>query len=552
MKNKALLVSAFVVLTFVACQKDDSGMLSLSIEGMNGGSKMVVDGNVSYWATGDKVNINGTTATINISTSGNTTTTAVSVASADAFYGVYPASICGNNNGASYTLNLPSSYIYATTTLLGRTYQSLQTPMVGYTESSNMQFKHVTAALNVKVTNYHYDYAIVVDTIVVSSTSYRLCGPTSITIGEEINVDAAALTETDADSTQSVTMFFDGGASLQVAAGSSSVVQIPILPVGAGNKFTVKISVHRADNATVKASLIRTQATGGAMARATLGYVPYNLGGPFSVASDKKVIFSMGNLQYQASSGIWRFAEHQYDAIGNNAGNSVFGDGRSTQDKWIDLFGWGTNGQNHGNTYYKPYDYLMGNATYAYGYGPKSGSNVLINLTVDSLGGDWGVNAINNGGNVACMWRTLTQEQVNYLMTRSNVSKRFAKAKVCGVSGLIILPDDYVHPYGVRELKAINTAGNGGWSSNIYYDNESVWNKMEIAGAVFLPITGRLDNSNEIINNTSFAYYWTSSQDDSYANKCAYCLYFGNAEFSMSTAQKRYYGCAVRLVRDVQ
>ncbi|MBQ5532192.1 MAG: Ig-like domain-containing protein, partial [Bacteroidales bacterium] len=37
-----------------------------------------------------------------------------------------------------------------------------------------------------------------------------------------------------------------------------------------------------------------------------------------------KVLFSPGNLQYQASTNTWRFAEHQYDYVGdggNHAGN---------------------------------------------------------------------------------------------------------------------------------------------------------------------------------------------------------------------------------------
>ncbi|MBQ3676229.1 MAG: hypothetical protein II926_02525, partial [Bacteroidales bacterium] len=41
----------------------------------------------------------------------------------------------------------------------------------------------------------------------------------------------------------------------------------------------------------------------------------------FSVSADKKVYFSKGNLQYQASTGTWRFAENQYDIIGEDNAN---------------------------------------------------------------------------------------------------------------------------------------------------------------------------------------------------------------------------------------
>ena len=63
--------------------------------------------------------------------------------------------------------------------------------------------------------------------------------------------------------------------------------------------------------------------------------------GKFSVSSTKKVMFSKGNLQYQANPGTWRFAENQYDVIGADNGNIA-----SDYTGWIDLFGWGTWGSN--------------------------------------------------------------------------------------------------------------------------------------------------------------------------------------------------------------
>ena len=49
------------------------------------------------------------------------------------------------------------------------------------------------------------------------------------------------------------------------------------------------------------------------------------LKGKFSVSSNKIVRFSKGNLQYNESTKVWRFAEHQWDVAG---------------DKWVDLFDW--------------------------------------------------------------------------------------------------------------------------------------------------------------------------------------------------------------------
>jgi len=75
------------------------------------------------------------------------------------------------------------------------------------------------------------------------------------------------------------------------------------------------------------------------------------LPGRFTVnAEGLQVQFAQGNLQYQASSHIWRFAEHQYDIVGNATIGNVYENGvksdntaiSSDYDGWIDLFGWGT------------------------------------------------------------------------------------------------------------------------------------------------------------------------------------------------------------------
>ena len=64
------------------------------------------------------------------------------------------------------------------------------------------------------------------------------------------------------------------------------------------------------------------------------------LSGAFSVAADRQISFSQSNLQYQARTGKWRFAEHQYDRSSDNWKIS------SSNTGWIDLFGWGTSGWN--------------------------------------------------------------------------------------------------------------------------------------------------------------------------------------------------------------
>ena len=57
----------------------------------------------------------------------------------------------------------------------------------------------------------------------------------------------------------------------------------------------------------------------------------------FSVAADKTVTFSPGNLQYHAANDEWRFAPSQLDYIGDDNANIS-----ETYNGWIDLFCWGT------------------------------------------------------------------------------------------------------------------------------------------------------------------------------------------------------------------
>ena len=61
----------------------------------------------------------------------------------------------------------------------------------------------------------------------------------------------------------------------------------------------------------------------------------------FSVSESNKILFSSGNLQYNPSSNSWRFAENQYDFIGDDNQNIS-----PNYTGWLDLFGWATSGYN--------------------------------------------------------------------------------------------------------------------------------------------------------------------------------------------------------------
>lgn len=257
--------------------------------------------------------------------------------------------------------------------------------------------------------------------------------------------------------------------------------------------------------------------------------------GLFSVSATKQVYFSKGNLQYigSASSPYWKFAENQWDYLGNTTGQNS-----SSQGVDRDLFGWGTSGYNHGATYYQPWKTNTTNSGY-YAYGQYT-----YNLYDQTGKADWGYNSISNGGNQTNQWHTLTTKEWAYVFnTRSTPSGiRYAKAKVNDVNGVILLPDYWSTIY--YTLNNTNTA-TASFDSNII--SESQWRVLEQRGAVFLPIGGYREGT-VMYNVNSTGYYWSSSYDSTLAR----IVRFNDSSLSPQLTQYRAYGCAVRLVCPVE
>ena len=161
------------------------------------------------------------------------------------------------------------------------------------------------------------------------------------------------------------------------------------------------------------------------------------LNGLFTINENgDQVRFSQGNLQYQASTHTWRFAENQWDYVGEDNANIS-----ETYDGWIDLFGWGTSGYNHGAEIYQPWDSWCN--IYAYSaYG-----EMQYNLYDQTGQADWGCNPISNGGNVENSgWRTLRQPEWEFVFNERNTTSgiRFAKVIMNGVKGVVLLPDNWL------------------------------------------------------------------------------------------------------------
>ena len=324
----------------------------------------------------------------------------------------------------------------------------------------------------------------------------------------------------------------------------------------------------------------------------------------------KLVVFAPGNLQAKldqlpvvqtsftvdnfGTASEWRFAEHQYTAVGNSkdAGHTYSYNSLQNPEvgDWIDLFAW--MGGDATNT-----TVIGWGEEYKYGiiYTNSSGPGKYVGNTKPSDNGgvqahlwfDWGHNEISYGPDTyeRDTWRTPEKEEFRALMNwrcKGNSGDDYlpmsavkAKINLDGtnkVCGLIIFPDRFTLPYGITITKC-HAAGSTEWADASVTakcsENEfslAQWQKLEDAGCAFLPFTNvrTWDGTNKI-NVTNYpgdAIYWSVTQ---HASKTAIlCLAFNdiNEGASVYSASKngltvsyqgtRQLGYGVRLVRDVK
>lgn len=250
----------------------------------------------------------------------------------------------------------------------------------------------------------------------------------------------------------------------------------------------------------------------------------------FSVSPYDQVRFSRGNLQYQASTGTWRFAEYQYASLGAENG-SISQDNAG----WIDLFGWGTSGWSGGAVAFQPYATDTDDSHYTIAGSSNNGLNGGTALA------DWGrYNAISNGGNVSGQWRTLSDEEWAYLFDTLGARKdKWALATINNFyKGVVLLPDQWVRPEGVSYSHGASL----GYQTNQYTNQQ--WLLLQKSGAVFLPNAGIREGTNVSAVNYD-GYYWASTPDGASA---AHALYIMGNTVSPKASRNRHYGLSVRLV----
>lgn len=549
-----VFLGCLVVMT--GCRKDDmAGGIELTTERfITDGMKTWVVGDEVHWVDGDAVRINGQTGTVEVSGS---TARAVGFESlSGAIRGYYPASIITATGAANEGTDNPKvvfPHRFASSFSGGR--QILGLPMVGRANdgATEILFKHLSAAVNVRVKNSTGREKLYLDSVVVASADQQLCGAATVTLS---SADAPSVSgASNVEANRSVVVYFDEPVLI---SGDYLQVQVPILPV-AGGELTFKVYTHALMSdiypgvAPAHYSYNYSRAlSNNALGRNVLGvaqiavagassYVTEVNRGLFTInSSGNKVRFSQGNLQYQASSGTWRFAANQYDYIGKAAGNTTAASGRPTQTAWIDYFGWGTSGYNY------KYPYMISGTPADYGDG---------NNTITGTEYDWGIhNAISNGGNVPNLWRTLAKEEWQKLLNRTTTINTIGGyATVAGLRGFIFIPDEFVDPMKNNGSGAFVGFSSTGFTQNVYTADD--WEKMEAMGAIFLPAAG-FNNVNSsgvgtVSNVDSQGDYWSTTN---YSTDQALSFQIANSSCRINGnwARSRRAGCSVRLVKNVE
>ena len=344
-----------------------------------------------------------------------------------------------------------------------------------------------------------------------SGTTYgQVVGFTTIS-SNIITSDVTEITMTSAIS--GGTIIDDGGGTITAKGVCWNTLQNPTIDNahttdGAGpGTFTSSLSGLTSNTTYYVRAYVTTE--GGTMYGDEVSFITLS-NGLFSVSTTQKVRFASGNLRYKASTNTWRFAERQYDYIGN--GNTNISPSYAG---YIDLFGWGT-GDNPTNTSVSSYDVFN----------------------------DWGNNTIENGGDVT-NWRTLTKDEWYYLLKlrQTDSNKRFAKAVVASKNGIIILPNDW-NPQ-VYSLNTINTSF-APYSNNVI--DGATWMKVfEPHGAVFIPAAGFRNGTSLYTIGTNGCYWSSSSPDEDNAKS----LVFTDESLEFAD-KKRYFGYSVRLVYDAE
>ena len=209
------------------------------------------------------------------------------------------------------------------------------------------------------------------------------------------------------------------------------------------------------------------------------------LPGKFSVAKNRQVQFSRGNLQYLPIEDLWCFAKYQTDFIGEK-NEDISIEGEITCSGWVDLF--------------------------------QFDSNIAQNIK-DTEG--------------TTPWRMLSHSEWDYLLNkRKNAKNLIAHAVMGNVNCIVLLPDDW----NLMNDQSIKTRYLYPMYSGSYDENKfkaaKIFEDWKKKGVVFLPMAGYAVQNNIPTRWYSDCYaYWSSTKcNNELVSKKDYEIRFRNRD----------------------
>ena len=304
-----------------ACQKENladipEGAIRLTTEGFHNDGKTMVNNLNVNWVDGDNVIINGNTYTVTVSggqayIDGN----GITQGPVYGYYGI-PEWNISNGTTTTPTVHVPSNY---TASYDADGNQIIALPMVAYSTSlgSAIQFKHLTAAIQVLVRNEIEGTTLVLDRVVVRSAAYNLFGWVDLTLADNT---APAVTVQEDFGDKEVTVNFTGSPTIPYYAGNENsylAVQVPILPVGRGD-ITVEVYTHDVNSnilynytntATIRALARNEMLTAGCCISSETGHVtevyPLTFEAKTANCTVSFVNTTGATIEYSKNGGTW-------------------------------------------------------------------------------------------------------------------------------------------------------------------------------------------------------------------------------------------------------
>ena len=549
--NTAMIVGLMAGLVLLAGCKREYGTVTLGANIDNGrDAKVYIDNLTPCWHNNDLIRVNNQTCTTSAALGSSAQIT--NVVESNHYRAIYPADIVGDvdiSSSSTIAVTLPHEQQYEVDS---RGDQKVKVPMGAYSSNESLTFHNLCSVIKVVVSN-RTDDDFILGRIKVTANRAYLSGQGRTTVSG--NQNDAIILLSSYSSRHDVSLEFTSTNRPTIGRGDrDTYVYYIVAPEFAEDDVIITlystngqsavfekrgVSLHHNRMATVSLIVEQFEGESPIDPPSENGVLP----GLFSVSENLQVHFSQGNLQYQASTNTWRFADHQYDYVGGGGEGTVLGSDNCNisciYSEWIDLFGWGTSGWNSGAVCYQPWSTSTRYSDYC------PGGSYTNDLTGAYAEADWAWhNAISNGGNAVHHWRTLTIAEWDYLL-RHHTN---APGTINGVDGLIILPDSWTLPTGCTFDHGV-IPDNEYAEYPVYHNNYtfSQWAAMEAAGAVFLPAAG--DRYGSRAAGGLLGFYWssTSSGDD-----------FGvisnpdNEYYNFMTGyEHRQYGFSVRPVLDI-